>query len=43
MHELELLQRLLRSVYKQDGTYYPDFDFDSLIEDVKEFLSKETK
>ena len=40
--ERQLLEWLLRSVYEEDGSYYPCMDFDGLIETVKLFL-KETE
>lgn len=42
INERTLLEWLLRSVYEEDGSYYPDMDFDDVIETVKLFL-KETK
>lgn len=42
INERTLLEWLLRSVYEEDGSYYPDMDFNDVIETVKLFL-KETK
>ena len=42
INERTLLEWLLRSVYEEGGSYYPDMDFNDVIETVKLFL-KETK
>lgn len=38
--ERELLEWLLRSVYQDGGVYYPDCDFNDLIEEAKKLLGE---